>query len=609
MPFIFLCYQFLLDRFKVEDQNGPLARVILETMSHFTTLTEETMNKTNFAKVLPRYIKKGDAKTSFYAKKIDANARTATMKMVNNALSTKVAAPSTDNAAPSPTTKRAEPEPVAGIKRAASSAGTGTVQKKVATGAFKVNGDATVRRPSDTLKKPAGTLSKPIAMTSTLPTAKPKAVAKPSGFFSSLQSASKKPGATVVSKPGQTVTAAASIKLAEKKPSVAAAANAAPKSAFSFSETMANLMKPKEEKPTPTKQKKEEEKLDESPEQKAKRVRKESRRGLRVSFKPEDELVAVRLFTHDPEEEIDHDSSQTRDISDVGGEGRMLKQHRDQMELDDEDDEDEKLVEFKTPSAIDFSNVDKEERKRNFAPFGGGELQPESPERAAREQYEANTLIVFYNDESDIPPNPREPTDPYNGDQTGTTKAFGAPPQKIADRAHQRKPQPPPQWQMQQQQQTPAFPNYAAFAPSMGGQQQQPSVQQPQQPASMADLAKILERFQPQQPTQAAPHSTPQMIPPGQPDISEILRTLTGGNSNGQAPPLPFNTPGMPNMAGFQPQMQQGAGGWPQGTKKRETQAEIEEKRKSMPFYKTRVCKYWQDGKCSRGDDCNYLHE
>jgi hypothetical protein len=65
--------------------------------------------------------------------------------------------------------------------------------------------------------------------------------------------------------------------------------------------------------------------------------------------------------------------------------------------------------------------VDPEERKRNYIPYGGGELEPETPERAVRELYESNTLMAY-----DSPPCPREPTDPYNG-ETMVTKDFGAP--------------------------------------------------------------------------------------------------------------------------------------------------------------------------------------
>ena len=55
---------------------------------------------------------------------------------------------------------------------------------------------------------------------------------------------------------------------------------------------MANLNKQKEEAPA----KSEELKPPETPEEKSKRLRKEQRRKLRVSFIADDELVQVRTF-------------------------------------------------------------------------------------------------------------------------------------------------------------------------------------------------------------------------------------------------------------------------------------------------------------------------
>ena len=108
---------------------------------------------------------------------------------------------------------------------------------------------------------------------------------------------------------------------------------AAVKPAFSFAATMAGLAKQKEEVPS----KVEEVRKPETEEERRKRLRKESRRQLRVSFKGDNDLVSIRTFEHDPEEEIGHDQSQVRDVGDSKGEGQMLKMHKD-LELDDEED-------------------------------------------------------------------------------------------------------------------------------------------------------------------------------------------------------------------------------------------------------------------------------
>ena len=110
---------------------------------------------------------------------------------------------------------------------------------------------------------------------------------------------------------------------------------------------MATLNKQAEAAPV----KSEEARKPETPEEKQKRLRKEQRRKLRVSFK-DDDLVQIREFVHDPEEELGHEDSQVRDVGDSKGEGQMLKMHRD-LDLMDEDEDyeppDEVLPDWFTP--------------------------------------------------------------------------------------------------------------------------------------------------------------------------------------------------------------------------------------------------------------------
>lgn len=110
---------------------------------------------------------------------------------------------------------------------------------------------------------------------------------------------------------------------------------------------MANLNKQAEAAPV----KFEETRKPETPEERQKRLRKEQRRKLRVSFK-DDDLVQIREFVHDPEEQLGHEDSQVRDVGDSRGEGQMLKMHRD-LDLMDEDEDyeppDEVLPDWITP--------------------------------------------------------------------------------------------------------------------------------------------------------------------------------------------------------------------------------------------------------------------
>ena len=98
---------------------------------------------------------------------------------------------------------------------------------------------------------------------------------------------------------------------------------------------MANLTKPKEVASTT---KLADNRPPETEEEKIKRLRKEERRKLRVSFKPEGSLVEIRTFVHDPEEEVGHDENMIRDVGDIGSEGRMLKMHKELDAMDEDED-------------------------------------------------------------------------------------------------------------------------------------------------------------------------------------------------------------------------------------------------------------------------------
>lgn len=187
---------------------------------------------------------------------------------------------------------------------------------------------------------------------------------------------------------------------------------------------MAGLAKQKEETPV----KAEESRKPETSEERVKRLRKESRRQLRVSFKSDDELVSVRTFVHDPEEDIGHDQSQVRDVGDSKGEGQMLKMHKD-LELDDDEDYEPPedlpppwsmpLCRFpclrissvtKCIKVTDFSGVTDEDRDRHYRTRGGiRELDATSTEREMQKNREDGTLMAMYSTLSDIPPTPREP--------------------------------------------------------------------------------------------------------------------------------------------------------------------------------------------------------
>ena len=210
-----------------------------------------------------------------------------------------------------------------------------------------------------------------------------------------------------------------------ERPSTASAVSigsAVPKPAFSFAETLANLHKSKEAAPS----KSEDLQAPETPEQRRKRLRKEDRRKLRVSFKPDDSLVEIRVFEHHPDEEMGHDGNMVRDVNDIKGEGQMLKMHRERDVADDEDEDpaeeifgawisptcklQQSTIEARTNFLLVTDFYGLKERDNQYISRGGTKV-PESEEKAVQEQREMTTLMVIYTSPLDIPPSPREPAD------------------------------------------------------------------------------------------------------------------------------------------------------------------------------------------------------
>jgi hypothetical protein len=606
-------------------------------MSTFTTLTEEKLEKVRLNKLLAIYQKKGDAKTQFWVKKIKANAalasKNATEKdsvakqLTDTPAKASEAATASPGKASSATTKR--PEAVSGVKRAANGISDANPAKRIAVGKPAVNGTASAVKPvagAGAVKKPL-TSAVPTNSTATTSAVPRKTVAaKPTGFFSSLSSAAKKPGTSIAEK----ATVATGDRIAAARNPVS---NAAPmaKPAFSFAETMAKLSKPKEEKPVP---KAEKEVPTETNEERTKRIRKEERRKLRVRFRPDSDLVQIRLFTHDPEEELHHDASQVRDVADVGGEGRMFKQQHKLMDLDDEDDvveEPENLIEFKEPSLVDFSVVEKDERQRNYEPFGGGVLKVTSPESEERRKYEDSNLVVFYSTSNDVPANPREPANAYTGELSEPSRPFGLPDEQYINRARERrankinanapsgfniaalagllsKAAPPPQQQQQQQQQVQQQPVMAPAAASG---------QMPDISSILANLRQGALATQPQQsdayqppPPSVTFHTPPPPahppLPPANIDLAAILAALNS-NKNANQPPA-ASAPSVNNYGssyGSQP-----AWGMAHGSNSHDDseENEIAKAKAGNPAYKTKICRFYQEGRCQKGAACSYIH-
>lgn len=647
-PFLYLCYQFLANRFKAKDFDGPLPSAIYEILAKCGTLTTELVEETKVSKALVSMKKQANDKNKAFIQQIVDAAAAGSKKAKANSPPAETAEAKGAKRPASEPAVRAAGESLKKAKPAEAS--TSTVKKETAVGVPKPTAAAAIAAAA---KRPG---EKPLGAPAPVRARVNPNTSKSSSIFASLNAATKKPAATATALMAtkstvQSKNAAAAAK--DKKP---ATATAKP-TAFSFASTMAALTKPKEPEAAPSKTEKDV--PNETPEQKAKRLRKEARRHLRVTFRPDASLVAIKYFSHDPEEELGHDENFTRDAGDLGGEGHMFKQHKELEEDDDDEDDETEYRPWTEPSHVDFSDVDAEERKRNYAPYGGGENVPTCPEKEANEQREKDILMVFYTSPADIPPSPHEPPEQTEENTTAVTM-FGAPPDKCLNRAPKQAAAPP------------ALPVNLDFAglESIVAQlaaQNQPAAAAPVPPpaqlpyvppapaaAPNLDLAAILAQFgsqAPPQPVQTPAPAPPQFPvlpalpagapppPPGAPP-AELAAFLAAMQAQGGAlPPMP---PGFPPMAFpgapfsfpaqsdasayhqqqqqqqqhqdqyYQQDYQQSNGGTkrPRDDGNNNNQGGQGKKQKAggKP-HKVQPCKFFQKGTCNKGDNCTYIHD
>ncbi|RAL09082.1 uncharacterized protein BO97DRAFT_375446 [Aspergillus homomorphus CBS 101889] len=651
-------YSFLLDRHQAADFDGALTVNILKLLSRFVTMDEDVLQKTNVAKLLPRFVKKGGPAVKKLAQEIMDNAAASTKRKQDSAK------PAAKDGSPSKQTSTvlgatasdgARPE-LAGSKRPrdAESNGQPATKRVVVTSnnknASKPGGAvAAPKRPQDAVLDNKGASAQP---------SRPKTnivAPKPTNLFGSLSSASKRPGTSNAER------AAAAAAKTSNPPERREPQPAPPRPTFSFGDLMADLNKPKEPAPAQPA----EPKTPETEEEREKRLRKEARRRLRVTWKPDESLTEVRLFTHDPDEELGPGDRMQREAGDVKGEGSVLKLHRD---LDEEDDEEggireEQLLEYFVPSEIDFDEMPFEERGRNFIKRGGVEI-PESAEKKAQEHREATTLMVFYTSPADVPSTPKEPPQPDTEEAVPDVVSFGEVPDHVMARQNRYfaavKPQPPAAA-------TPApapAPAATAQAPFdisnllkiIQSAPQQPKSTPPPQtqpaPAPMSDLERTFSLFRQPQP-QPQPASQPPMLQmpqfsaapqaaAGQAiDLQNILAIMNAQKQMqpaATAPQAPPTQPSIaPNLAAIFSQIngqsQPGAGNMPQQSvhfedperkRLRETGAydgadddrssypkrnKYNDLGKKHPKAGSVPCRYWQSGKCRKGDECTYRHD
>jgi hypothetical protein len=611
------------------------------------------------SKLFNRSVKRGNEEIKGLTAKINEN-----ISAANKAKAAK-AAVKPAKVAESPKAIKQELDSVTGVKRPRpTETNAGQPAKRVASGAVAPGSKNSAAAKLGLVKKASAANSAAPAAATKAKTVKPPST---TSFFTGLQSASKKPG---TSKADQAAKKPVPGTGTEKKGPAPAAPMAPVRPAFSFAETMANLSKENKQEQQPAKKKTEEKREPETEEQKTKRLRKEERRKLHVRWKADFDLVEIRTFSRDPSEM----TGNARNVRDVGSgkekEGLTLKKHMDMMDVDEEDDGqpmEQTYFDYRDPTLIDFSTLPEDERNRNFERFGGYQ-KVDSVERSVQDNHEANTLMVHYLVKSDIPPNPREPADPYTGPQI-ETKNFGYPdntsPWLLARLEKHTAPAPSPQVDISallqvigsgsaqqpaqpQQAPTPGIPDLSSLhnivsqvnnnAPQQQNAQQGfswPSMnQQAVAAASNSGENKSLDAIlaalrgtpsDEQQP--AAPITAPQQYqqpataapaPPS--DVSALIAQLMQNTQSGSAA-APYQGYSMPTVGG----QDQGQNSYYGSSSTSSTQyggsSNVNDqqggnggggKRKwqgNANKKYTHPCRFWKEGKCKKGDACTFRHD
>ncbi|KIW88872.1 uncharacterized protein Z519_10356 [Cladophialophora bantiana CBS 173.52] len=660
-------HSFMLDRFNAADYDSTLVSSILKFVVKFETLDSEMLEMTKLSKILQRLTKKAMTDIKTLAQTVLDNAVAATAKKASTTNDKKADKPASPKSVGSPA-DGARKEGATGVKRLREGDGSvPPVLKKVAKLIPQSSKPLALQNAerrkaleaAQAAKAGEKTTSAPPGTTANPATKGKVAVAPPpkSSIFASLASAPKKPGtsnaerAAAAAKERASSTASPSLVAAQpvKKPNSGKESpprngGSAPVTKAATASSFMGLLADMEKKPE-KETKKEDEIPNETEEQKAKRLRKEARRKLRVTWKVDAELVETRLFTHDPDEELDQGDRLKRDAGDTGREGEALKLHKNLDDLDDEEDEDsfEELEPYAAPSEVDFNYLedvslgDDSPHKINSPKFGGS-MKPESPSSEAQNKYEQDTLMALYTSKADRPSTPKEPDD-SNEDEGDFEPAepetpFGEPDEKTRQRekeylARQGRTQPAIDLAAQMQ----------ALSASQTSQQQPGAIP--------PELQRALSMFgRPNQLNQ--PSTTPQAAPSSNVTLQALLQTVLGQQSQGQnqQPQYPAaSQPSAlgPNLGALLASMQQGTqaatpantlplsmGGNPNpyignfddtsrkhgrsdsndndndhgrkgGTKKK--------KGDSKPYlYKTQTCTFWEQGKCLKGDSCTYRH-
>ncbi|GKU18736.1 unnamed protein product [Fusarium langsethiae] len=379
---------------KAGDFSGEFPKIVLEMFTHFP-MTKRIAETTNFETVRRRFADKGDAEVKELVSEITAKVKK--LKANEPETSTGYTGTSASSRA------KAKPGMESSVKRARDDEADTRTVKKIAV---ESGGGSLMRKlvtPKIQLQSASKTSAAKAAASSILP-GKPRPVAK------SVPKPEAKPDVKVAndekakaeSKPSRTEAKPP----ASRNGSTTAPTPSAASSALSgIASLLDSINAPKAESPVQPKETDGPE-TSETPEEKAKRLRKEARRKLRVTWKPESELVQVKVFHKEDAEDEGREQNMIRDAADDRSEGMVLKQRADVD--DDEEDDDVPYQPWMGPVGIDLSRLPTDVRNKNYVNRGGNvTFTTEEQQRIAdREQRE---LVAIYTDPADIPPTPKSP--------------------------------------------------------------------------------------------------------------------------------------------------------------------------------------------------------
>ncbi|GKT45080.1 uncharacterized protein ColSpa_05261 [Colletotrichum spaethianum] len=389
----------LIGCIKAADFSGPLPKALLRFMSNIS-IHKKVAEAVNFENVRKRFADKGDDEVKELVRTIASRIKK-DAEPINGVDVKKTSSTAPVSKTPKPAAKPLDGSPA---KRARDDDSDSRTVKKVA-----------IESTNNTLgnklgaKPAAGSLQSKFGATKPRPTASTSLAGK-------IRAPAPKPGGRdpVKLEPTKFEGSTSSAMDVDKKPVPSApkpepkvpAAKAAATSGLassSIASLLDSINTPKADGPSTQAKDSSKKEIAETPEEKEKRLRKEARRKLRVSWKPESELVQVRIFHKEAAEDQDN---MTKDAADDRSEGMMLKQRS----YNEDEDEDEDLPEkpWVKPILANLSRIPQDYRDKAYVTRGGN-LTFHTEEQKATEEREKKELMVTYMDVSDIPPTPKSP--------------------------------------------------------------------------------------------------------------------------------------------------------------------------------------------------------